>query len=53
MAEAITTAEAARFDGSDAMTEARNKAFWAGITDWVSGTSTLDEALGEIEAASQ
>ncbi|HKJ27998.1 MAG TPA: ABC transporter substrate-binding protein [Anaerolineales bacterium] len=53
MAEAITTAEAARFDGSDNMSEARNKAFWAGITDWVSGASTLDEALAEIEEASQ
>lgn len=53
MAEAITTAEAARFDGSDNMSESRNKAFWAGITDWVSGTSTLDEALAEIEEASE
>lgn len=49
MAEAITTAQAARFDGSDQMTEARNKAFWAGVTDWVSGTP-LDDALAEIEA---
>ncbi len=49
MAEAITTAQAARFDGSDNMTEARNKAFWAGVTDWVSGTS-LDDALAEIES---
>lgn len=49
MAEAITTAQAARFDGSDNMTEARNKAFWAGVTDWVSGTP-LDDALAEIEA---
>ncbi|MCB2179963.1 ABC transporter substrate-binding protein [bacterium] len=48
MAEAITTAQAARFDGSDQMSEARNKAFWAGVTDWVSGTP-LDDALAEIE----
>jgi len=50
MVEAITSAPAARFDGSDNMTEARNKAFWAGVTDWVSGTSTLEEALAEMEA---
>ena len=48
MAEAITSAPSARFDGSDNMTEARNKAFWAGVTDWVSGTS-LDDALQQIE----
>lgn len=49
MAEAITSAPAARFDGSDNMTEARNKAFWDGVTDWVSGTS-LDDVLQQIEA---
>jgi len=49
MVTAITSAPAARFDGSDNMTEARNKAFWAGVTDWVSGTP-LDDVLAQIEA---
>jgi len=28
-----------------------NRAFWVGITNWVSGTSNLDTALKEIDAA--
>lgn len=48
MVEAITSAPSARFDGSDNMTEARNKAFWAGVTDWVSGAADLDSALAQI-----
>jgi len=48
MAEAILTAEAARFDGSDGMDQAVNNAFWKGITDWVSG-ATIDEALAAID----
>jgi alpha-glucoside transport system substrate-binding protein len=51
MAEAITTAEAARFDGSDNMASELNLAFWKGITDWVSGSRTLDEALSDIDAS--
>jgi alpha-glucoside transport system substrate-binding protein len=51
MAEAITTAEAARFDGSDQMASELNLAFWKGITDWVSGSRTLDEALSDIDAS--
>ncbi|MDF2629538.1 MAG: extracellular solute-binding protein family 1 [Symbiobacteriaceae bacterium] len=51
MAKTITTAKAARFDGSDAMKAELNRAFWVGITNWVSGTSNLDTALKEIDAA--
>lgn len=51
MAKTITTAKAARFDGSDAMKAELNRAFWTGITNWVSGTSDLDTALKEIDAA--
>jgi alpha-glucoside transport system substrate-binding protein len=51
MAEAITTATAARFDGSDNMASATNLAFWKGITDWVSGTRDLQGALADIDAA--
>lgn len=50
MAEAITSATAARFDGSDNMASEVNLAFWKGITDWVSGNRTLDEALADIDA---
>ena len=49
MAKAITSATAARFDGSDDMNSAVNLAFWKGITDWVSGNRTLDEALADID----
>jgi alpha-glucoside transport system substrate-binding protein len=51
MAQAIVTAEAARFDGSDNMASDLNLAFWKGVTDWVSGNRTLDEALNDIDAA--
>jgi alpha-glucoside transport system substrate-binding protein len=49
MAEAIVTAEAARFDGSDNMASEVNLAFWQGVTDWISGNLTLDEALANID----
>jgi alpha-glucoside transport system substrate-binding protein len=51
MAKAITTAKAARFDGSDLMVSELNLAFWKGITDWVSGARTLDQALADIDAS--
>jgi alpha-glucoside transport system substrate-binding protein len=51
MAEAITKAKGARFDGSDNMVSELNLAFWKGITDWVSGNRTLDEALEDIDAS--
>ncbi len=50
MAEAITQGEAARFDSSDAMVSEVNLAFWKGVTDWISGNRTLDEALADIDA---
>jgi alpha-glucoside transport system substrate-binding protein len=53
MAEAITKANAARFDGSDMMASELNLAFWKGMTDWVSGSRTLDEALSDIDASVQ
>lgn len=53
MAQTIVEAEAARFDGSDNMASETNRAFWKGITDWVSGGRTLDEALADIDAAAQ
>ncbi|MGC9349067.1 MAG: ABC transporter substrate-binding protein, partial [Anaerolineae bacterium] len=49
MAEAIIGAEQARFDGSDNMASEVNLAFWAGITDWLSGNRTLDQALSDID----
>ncbi len=49
MAEAITSAPAARFDGSDNMASEVNLAFWKGVTDWVSGNRTLDQALADID----
>ncbi|HEY8346591.1 MAG TPA: ABC transporter substrate-binding protein [Symbiobacteriaceae bacterium] len=51
MAETIMNAESARFDGSDAMPAALNRAFWKGITDWVSGNGDLDTILKEIDEA--
>jgi alpha-glucoside transport system substrate-binding protein len=53
MAEAITRANAARFDGSDMMASELNLAFWKGMTDWVSGARTLDQALSDIDASVQ
>jgi len=53
MAQTIVEAESARFDGSDNMVSETNRAFWKGITDWVTGGRTLDEALGDIDAATQ
>ncbi len=52
MAAAITTATGARFDSSDNMASETNLAFWKGATDWISGNRTLEEALGDIDAAS-
>ncbi|HID89623.1 MAG TPA: carbohydrate ABC transporter substrate-binding protein [Anaerolineae bacterium] len=50
MAQAITTAEVARFDGSDLMPAAVGAgSFWTGVLDYVGGTD-LDTVLEEIEA---
>jgi len=51
MEKAILNAKAARFDGSDMMASKLNLAFWKGITDWVSGNRTLDQALSDIDAS--
>jgi alpha-glucoside transport system substrate-binding protein len=50
MAEAILTAEAARFDASDSMASAGNLAFWKGVTEYVGGKA-IDDVLKEIDAA--
>ncbi len=49
MEKAILNAQAARFDGSDMMASKLNLAFWKGVTDWVSGNRTLDQALKDID----
>ena len=49
MAESILQASEARFDGSDNMNSEVNLAFWQGVTDWVSGNRSLDEALADID----
>jgi alpha-glucoside transport system substrate-binding protein len=51
MAEAITSATAARFDGSDNMNSEVNLAFWKGMTDWVSGNRDLSSALADIDGS--
>lgn len=48
-AESIIEAEQARFDGSDNMNSEVNLAFWKGVTDWVSGSRDLDQALSDID----
>lgn len=53
MTETIIAAESARFDGSDNMVSETNRAFWKGITDWVTGSRSLDDALADIDAATQ
>lgn len=51
VAEEIINADAVRFDGSDLMpAEVGTGTFWTGMTDWVSGQITLDEALQEIQS---
>ncbi len=52
-AETIVNAEAARFDGSDNMAAETNSAFWKGITDWITGNRSLDDALTDIDAATK
>lgn len=53
MAETIVATEAARFDGSDNMVSELNRGFWKGITDWVTGSRSLDDALADIDASTQ
>jgi alpha-glucoside transport system substrate-binding protein len=50
MAETILTATSVRFDGSDLMpAEVGSGSFWKGITDYVSGSANLDQALETIQ----
>jgi alpha-glucoside transport system substrate-binding protein len=49
-AETILNASSARFDGSDLMpAEVGSGSFWKGVTDYVSGSANLDQALTTIQ----
>ncbi|WP_239619133.1 ABC transporter substrate-binding protein [Cohnella mopanensis] len=51
MAEFVKNASTIRFDGSDLMPgEVGAGTFWKGMTDYVSGTVSLDKAIEEIQA---
>ncbi|MGZ9583980.1 ABC transporter substrate-binding protein [Paenibacillus marinisediminis] len=51
MAEFLKSAKTIRFDGSDLMPGAVGAGtFWKGMTDYVSGTANLDQAMEEIQA---
>ncbi|MBA3948110.1 MAG: carbohydrate ABC transporter substrate-binding protein, partial [Herpetosiphonaceae bacterium] len=50
MAQTILTASSVRFDGSDLMpAEVGSGSFWKGVTDYVSGSANLDQALSTIQ----
>ncbi len=52
VAEIILNATSLRFDGSDLMPgQVGAGSFWSGMTDYIAGTVTLDEAMNEIDAA--
>jgi len=49
-AEIIANASSARFDGSDLMpAEVGSGSFWKGMTDYISGSADLDQALTTIQ----
>jgi alpha-glucoside transport system substrate-binding protein len=49
-AKYIQNATSVRFDGSDLMpAEVGSGSFWKGVTDYVSGSATLDQALDTIQ----
>ena len=51
MAEFLQSAQTIRFDGSDLMPGSVGAGtFWKGMTDYVSGTATLDEAMEQIQS---
>ncbi|WP_163878113.1 ABC transporter substrate-binding protein [Paenibacillus favisporus] len=51
MAKLVQDATTLRFDGSDLMPgKVGAGTFWKGMTDYVSGTATLEEALKQIQA---
>lgn len=50
MAETILTADTVRFDGSDLMpAEVGAGSFWKGMTDYVSGSADLEQALTTMQ----
>jgi alpha-glucoside transport system substrate-binding protein len=50
MAETILNATSARFDGSDLMpAEVGAGSFWKGMTDYVSGSADIDQALKTVQ----
>lgn len=52
LADILVTASPVRFDGSDNMPAAVGQgSFWKEGTNWVLGTSTLDEFLDNVEAS--
>jgi alpha-glucoside transport system substrate-binding protein len=52
IAALVADATSVRFDGSDLMPGVVGAgSFWRGMTDWVSGTTDLETALEEIDAA--
>ena len=51
VAEILAGATSVRFDGSDLMPgEVGAGSFWKEMTDWVSGSESLDDALANIDA---
>jgi alpha-glucoside transport system substrate-binding protein len=52
VAEIILNATSLRFDASDLMPgQVGAGSFWSGMTDYIAGTVTLDQAMNEIDAA--
>jgi alpha-glucoside transport system substrate-binding protein len=52
VAEIILNATSLRFDASDLMPgQVGSGSFWSGMTDYIAGTVTLEEAMNEIDAA--
>jgi alpha-glucoside transport system substrate-binding protein len=52
VAELVRDSTSLRFDGSDLMPgEVGAGSFWAGVTDYIAGTTDLQTALQEIDAA--
>ncbi len=49
VAEILLNATSVRFDASDQMPQGVNLAFWKGMTDYVSGTADLNQAMDEIQ----
>ncbi|MEO6458323.1 MAG: ABC transporter substrate-binding protein [Chloroflexia bacterium] len=51
VADLLRSATSLRFDGSDLMPGAvGSNSFWKGMTNYISGSATLDQALEEIQA---